>query len=221
MSSGEPQEMDGGQDGGQDGDQDAAQGRTGEKLDRLLSAAAGLMARQGYGQTTIRDVARETGFSLAGMYYYFKNKEDLLFQIQHRTFAAVLAEQERVAAEDRDPVEKLRGLVRNHLSHFVDNFAELKVCTFELQSLQDERYGEIEGLRRRYYQSVAKVVGEILASRGRPLGARTLRHYTLFVFGMLNWIFMWYDPARDEPLEDLGREMVSLILHGLDGAPDG
>ena len=52
-----------------------------KKLDRLLAAAAALMAKQGYDQTTIRHVGRETGFSLAGMYYYFTSKEELLYAI--------------------------------------------------------------------------------------------------------------------------------------------
>jgi hypothetical protein len=41
----------------------------------------------------------------------------------------------------------------------------------------------------------------------------------LFVFGMLNWIFMWYDPERDQPVERLGDEMVDLLLGGLGAAP--
>jgi Tetracyclin repressor-like, C-terminal domain len=41
------------------------------------------------------------------------------------------------------------------------------------------------------------------------------RHATLFVFGMLNWVFMWYDPARHGRLEQIGEEMLALILNGL------
>jgi TetR/AcrR family transcriptional regulator len=189
------------------------------KLELLLAAAAALMARKGYEQTTIRDVARETGFSLAGMYYYFENKEDLLYKIQRRTFGSLLREQEGIAADTSDATERLRRLVQNHLSYFVRHADELKVCTFELQTLTEERYGEIEQLRRRYYLVVAQAIAEILAgdSSGTEIGA-SVRHYTLFVFGMLNWIFMWFDEERDGPVERLGAEMIVLILRGLDGA---
>jgi TetR/AcrR family transcriptional regulator len=192
--------------------------RSGEKLERLLAAAATLMADQGYSQTSIRNVARATGFSLAGMYYYFENKEDLLFQIQHRTFAALLTEQEQVAKDKVVPEEKLRRLVQNHLSYFTHHFNELKVCTFELQKLQGERYREIEGLRRRYFRCQARVVAEVLGvTAGLADSERTVRHYTLFIFGMLNWIFMWYDANRDEPVDQLGEEMMKLIMNGLRG----
>jgi AcrR family transcriptional regulator len=188
---------------------------SGEKLEQLLAGAAGLMARMGYSQTSIRDVSRETGFSLAGMYYYFDSKEDLLYQIQRRTFTSLLEGQEEELAGDRaTPEEKLRLLVGKHLSYFTKHFNELKVCTLELHSLEGERYQEIQTLRRRYFDLTADVVAEVMGvSKGKE--DRRVRHATLFIFGMLNWIFMWFDPERDGPVEELGEEMMRLVLHGL------
>ena len=192
--------------------------RSEQKLELLLNSAASLMAQQGYAQTSIRNVAAKTGFSLAGMYYYFKNKEDLLYQIQLRTFSSLLAEQERWLANGGDPEERLRRLVRGHLAFFTAHASELKVCTFELQSLQGERYQTVEGLRRRYFRCLAEVIGEILGVAKRAAVADQLvRHHALFVFGMLNWIFMWYEPERDGSVEQLGDEMITLILEGLRG----
>jgi TetR/AcrR family transcriptional regulator len=198
--------------------------RSGPRLELILSSAASLMARTGYSQTSIRDVARETGLSLAGMYYYFQSKEDLLFKIQHRTFASLLEEQEEVASADFDARERLRHLIANHLSFYTRHFSEMKICTFELQSLTGERYREVEGLRRRYFRITVGIVDEILAGNGDPAERETeARHYTLFIFGMLNWIFMWFDPERDAPLEDLCDRLVHLALHGLtgDASPPG
>jgi len=199
---------------------DVSPGKSEQKLQLLLGAAAGLMAELGYAQTSIRRVAKETGLSLAGMYYYFENKEDLLFQIQQRTFAALLEAQERALAEGGTPVERLRRLLRNHLAYFTSHGDELKICTFELHSLQGERYATIEKLRRRYYRCLADVIADIAGvAADDQEGARVVRHYALFVFGMLNWIFMWFDPERDAPVERLGDEMLTLVMGGLQGAP--
>ncbi len=190
--------------------------RSEQKLDRLLSLAAGLMARKGYAQTSIRDVGRETGYSLAGMYYYFKNKEDLLFLIQQRVFASLLAEQEQAVAAGGDGRIKLRRLVMNHLRYFDHHANELKICTFELQSLRGEAYQTIEALRRRYYRCQAQVVGEVMGKSGVQIDADpAVRHNTLFIFGMLNWVFMWFDPSRDGSIEALGEQMLALAMDGL------
>ncbi len=194
---------------------------TERKLELLLSTAASLIARKGYEQTAIRDVGRETGVSLPGMYYYFKSKEDLLFKIQHRTFSSLLEEQQAAFALPELPEEKLRRLIVGHLAFYARHPSEMKVCTFELESVRDEAYRAIEGLRRRYYRLVASVIEQLLAREGRhDPGGLAGRHRTLFVFGMLNWIFMWYDPERDGPVERLGDEMADLVLHGLARAPE-
>ena len=191
--------------------------RTAPKLEKLLAAAAGLMGARGYNDTSIRDVAAQTGFSLGGMYYYFRNKEDLLYLIQETTFGSLLELQEAAVARGGTAAERLRRLVHGHLSYFVSHFNELKVCTFELESLQDERYARVAELRRRYFACMARVVGELSGAQDEA----RVRHHTLFVFGMLNWIFMWYDPARDNPVEKLGDEMVDLVLGGLKAGAKG
>lgn len=200
------------------------QERAERKHEQILAAAARLMARQGFQGTSIRDVARETGSSLAGMYHYFASKEDLLFQIQHRVFSDLLAKQERaVGAGTSD--EKLRALLRTHLAYFTRHQEELKVCTYELDSLTGTPYEEVKAVRRRYYDLVADVVGDLLgrADRNGPgeSGPVSVRHAALFVFGMLNWIFMWFDPERDGPAERLGDEMYRLVMQGLAGARAG
>lgn len=194
-----------------------ATSRTAPKLERLISSAAALMADRGFSQTSIRDVAQETGFSLGGLYYYFQNKEDLLFLIQEKTFSALLEIQERALALGGDADLRLERLVQNHLAYYSTHFNELKVCTYEMESLQGDRYANIAGLRKRYFHLLAQVIAEL---RGLPPEAAQadprIRRQTLFVFGMLNWIFMWYDPARDGPTETIGHDMVAMVLGGLD-----
>ena len=190
---------------------------TEDKLDRLLSAAAVLMARKGFSQTSIRDVSRATGFSLAGMYYYFKSKDDLLFLIQQRTFTSLVETQEAALAQGGSPEERLRRLVHGHLAFYTTHSDELKVCTFELESLSGETYHEVEEVRRRYYRLTAALIAEVL---GRPQREGRLdlvvRHVTLYIFGMLNWVFMWYDPDLDTSMESMADEMADLLLHGVE-----
>ncbi len=63
-------------------------------------------------------------------------------------------------------------------------------------------------------------MGEILGVPSEKSASdEEVRRKALYVFGMLNWIFMWFDPARDQPVEKLGEEMVALILGGLNSVP--
>lgn len=186
------------------------------KLDNLLAEAAKLMAVKGYDNTSIRDVARATGYSLAGMYYYFESKEDLLFQIQSNTFTRLVEEQQAALARVDDRWFKLHTVVMTYLGFFARHRSELKICAFEIESLQGDAYERVRDIRHRWYELVASIVADIMElNRATLHDEKLVRHHTLFIFGMLNWLFMWFDDKRDMPLDRLGLEMVQMIFNGL------
>ncbi len=184
-----------------------------QKADSLLAAAAAVIAEKGFEATALRDLGRRFEVSLGGMYYYFASKDDLLFQIQHRTFTALLAEQERAAEAGGTAEARLLRLLSGHLGFFARHPNEMKICTFELESLEGELYDRVLVVRRRYFRLVADVIADLMGRRERK-GRSHDRHVTLFVFGMLNWAFMWYQSAKDGPVEAVAAEMLDLIVHG-------
>lgn len=191
---------------------------TRRKADTLLAAAAALIAEKGFEATALRDVGRELDVSLGGMYYYFDSKDDLLFQIQQRTFTALLAEQEAAAALPGAPAERLERLLAGHLAFFARHPNEMKICTFELESLEGAPYDLVLTVRRRYFRLLEGVVADVAGERARK-GAGKTRRLTLFVFGMLNWSFMWYRASKDGSVQSVAREMMELVLPGLGAGP--
>jgi TetR/AcrR family transcriptional regulator, cholesterol catabolism regulator len=187
-----------------------------KKLDRLLIKTAALIAKDGFNAMTMRDLSTALGMSLAGLYHYFASKEDLLFQLQYRTFASLLEQQEEIAEQPGTPDERLARLLTGHLQFYWRHTNELKACTFEMESLGPKPYRIVEEIRRRYYRLMASVVAQVIdGPRAGTRETRQSRHAALFIFGMLNWIFMWYDPSRHGSVEDIGQEMRDLLLNGL------
>ncbi|MEO8450562.1 MAG: TetR/AcrR family transcriptional regulator [Gemmatimonadota bacterium] len=188
---------------------------TQRKLDLLLEAAATLIAGQGFEATTIRDVGRKAEASLAGMYYYFASKEELLYQIQSRTFSSLLAAQEETAGIPGSAEERLRRLLVGHLTFFARHPNEMKVCTYEMESLKGEYYAQVEEVRRRYFVVMAEVVADLVGKAGKKSRESKVRRVTLYIFGMLNWVFMWHRPEKDGPVEELASEMFDLLIKGI------
>ena len=79
-----------------------------QKLEFILRTSARIFADKGYHSTTMRDISRETGVSLAGLYYYCKSKEELLFLIQDNCFGRVLESLEERLRSETDPLARLR-----------------------------------------------------------------------------------------------------------------
>src|SRR6476659_10235287 len=89
-----------------------------QKLEFILRSAAQIFADKSYHSTSMRDIARATNVSLAGLYHYFTSKEDLLFLIQDNCFGRVLERLKERLLDVTDPVEKLSIFIENHLSFF-------------------------------------------------------------------------------------------------------
>ena len=51
------------------------------RREQLLDAAGTLFMKKGYLGTTTEEVARKAGLTKGGLYFHFKNKEELLFEL--------------------------------------------------------------------------------------------------------------------------------------------
>jgi TetR/AcrR family transcriptional regulator, cholesterol catabolism regulator len=183
-----------------------------KKLEHVLAAAARVIARDSYGRASIRQVAKEAGMSLSGLYYYFSSKDELLFLLQLHRFDSIVADLSARLDGVTDPRERLRIVVTNHLEHFLSNMDELKVCVHEMESLEGEYYRRVLNLRREYFRITLEVVESIARAEGVSVVQPRLA--TLYLFGMLNWIYMWY-PSESEISEgDLADQAVTLFLEG-------
>ena len=60
------------------------------RLAEILTHATEVFCKKGYEGASMRDLSRESGMSLAGLYYYFESKERLLYLIQKHTFTTIV-----------------------------------------------------------------------------------------------------------------------------------
>lgn len=182
------------------------------KLERVLAAGARVFAREGYGRATIRQVSAEAGMSLAGLYHYFSSKEELLYLLQHHAFDAIVRELTARLDGVEEPRERLRELIANHLDYFLPRIDVLKVCAHELETLSGELYERVAERRREYFRLAHGIVTSIAKrAGGASVDARTA---TLYLFGMLNWIYMWYPAEGGSSGDVLTQRLIVLFLDG-------
>jgi AcrR family transcriptional regulator len=177
------------------------------KRERLLSAAAGVFARKGYHASTMRDLARASGMSLAGMYHYVSGKEELLYLIQRDFFERVVEGARQALARAPDAEGRLRAFVEHHVGFFAAHMSEMKVLSHEADSLTGERDTVVRALKRRYV--------DLLADALAAAGAADPRTAAYALFGMMNWIYTWYRPGGRLPPERLADTFARIALHGV------
>ena len=184
-----------------------------QKLELILRTSARIFAEKSYHSTSMRDISRATGVSLAGLYHYCKSKEELLFLIQDHCFGRVLDRVEERIRGVGDPFEKLRIFIDNHLSFFAANMAEMKVLSHEAESLAGEMHRKVSTRKEKYAKLARRILRDIQESQ--PANARIdLTVATYALFGMMNWIYNWYDPSGKLSVNQLVDNITNLFLHG-------
>jgi AcrR family transcriptional regulator len=181
-----------------------------QRFDTLLAHAARVFADRGYHSTSMRDLAAASGMSLAGMYYYVRGKEDLLFHVQERCFSRVLEGATGAITATVDPDERLTAFIRHHVTFFTSHMAEMKVLSHEAASLTGDRLRKINQIKRRYVDLLEGLLRDSAADL--PAAERSAAAFALF--GMMNWIYNWYDPSGPLDAERLADLLTRIFLGG-------
>ncbi|HHJ17663.1 MAG TPA: TetR/AcrR family transcriptional regulator [Gammaproteobacteria bacterium] len=84
--------------------------RTSDKRERLIRSADRLILSQGFKQTTLSDIAADSGVPLGNVYYYFKTKEDICKTIVDTRIEAMQALLEQCSQPDEPKARLLRFL---------------------------------------------------------------------------------------------------------------
>lgn len=182
------------------------------RLAKILVHAIDVFCEKGYQGASMRDLSRASGMSLAGMYYYFESKERLLYLIQKHTFTTIVAGLRQRLKAVTDPEQRIRLFVQNHLEYFLANQKGMKVLSHEDDALKNSFGAEIASIKREYYRICIDLLESLKRSKGLEFSSRVA---VLSLFGMMNWIYTWYNPRVDGSAEELARQMGDIFLQGI------
>jgi AcrR family transcriptional regulator len=182
-----------------------------KRLNSILKAASTVIAKDGYEGASVRRVAAKAGVGLSGIYYYFTNKDELLYAIQKNTFTTLVELLKERLTGLENPRDRLRAVIENHIEFFVNNINDLKVCVHEIESLSGSYYKEVLKIRQEYFRLVKDVVTENLP-KGEQLDPALV---SLYLFGSLNWIYMWYDPQINSDVTELTDQLMTIFTKGI------
>jgi TetR/AcrR family transcriptional regulator, cholesterol catabolism regulator len=182
------------------------------RLGHILDHATEVFCVKGYEGASMRDLSRATGISLAGLYHYFESKERLLFLVQKHTFTTIVQQLKARLEDVNDPEQRIRIFILNHLEYFVSNQRGLKVLSHEDESLKNGFSSEIAGIKREYYRICLGLMEDLRRKRSLDFNARTA---VMSLFGMINWIYTWYNPRVDGDAEALAGQMGDILLNGI------
>ena len=184
-----------------------------EKQQDLLRNAAAVIAEQGMDKASMAQIAERAGVSKALLYHYYPGKDALIFAIIE-THLLEVDEAVEVADDltlpDRDRLRKLVGAVLD-IYRGADN--EHVVQLNAKRALTQEQQQALAQIERRIVRRFSVVIDRLNPElqQGRPL----LMPVTMSLFGMMNWVYMWFKDGGPVTREDYADIATTLILEGV------
>jgi len=185
-----------------------------EKQQGILASAAAVLAEQGMDKASMAQIASRSGVSKALLYHYYPGKDALIFAIIERHLSGLEHALEEADGPDEDAQDRLRRLVRAVLDQYRDADNAHQVQLNALHTLSDDQRATIHEIERRIVRRFAGVLREInpqIDRADRPL----LMPVTMSLFGMMNWVYMWFRDGGPITREEYADLATTLILEGI------
>jgi AcrR family transcriptional regulator len=183
-----------------------------DRREEIYEKALELFIAKGYDQTPLSRIAEALNLTKAGLYHYFKSKEELLFFIHEHNLKKDFIPLLEIAEQISDPVERIASFLRNYTGSLTKN-AAAKMLIHEANRLTPEHHAKIKKVWRRAFDLIFNAISELEAA-GRV--ERVNKTFATFAaIGMCSWTFYWFNYDRRESSKELSDTYVNIVLKGL------
>lgn len=184
-----------------------------DKQRAILTSAAAVLAEQGMDKASMAQIANQAGVSKALVYHYYPGKDALIFDIIRTHLADLDAAVE--AADDvlLPPRARLRALVGAVLENYRDADNYHKVQLNGTSTLPPEKKAEIHAIEKRIVRRFSVALRQVRPDLEPPL----LMPVTMSLFGMLNWVYLWFKDDGPVSRADYADIATALVLDGIAG----
>jgi len=184
----------------------------------ILRSAAAAFRRRGYHGASVEEIADALHMTKGSLYYYFRNKEEILYFCHDYSLDILLDLLREVEAEDRPPEEKLRRLIVAFVHMIIDELHGTAL-TMDLAALSPRALRRVIAKRDRFDRGIRHVLQEGMDAGAFRRGDAKLRAFA--ILGAVNWIPRWFDPRGSAASEEIGQAFADYLLRGLLVSPSG
>jgi AcrR family transcriptional regulator len=178
----------------------------------ILKAAAKAFRRLGYHGATVEEIATALRMKKGNLYYYFKNKEEILFACHQYSLDRLTELLDDILATEDDPETQLRRLIVAFVHTILDElhgtalFLDLEALTpAHLRAVIVRRDAFDRGLRRIIERGIA----------GGQFARADAKLESFAILGAVNWIPRWFDPGGPADSQQIADRFADFLVAGL------
>jgi len=186
------------------------------KRDAVLRAAAQLFNEFGYHATSLEMVAERLRVTKPTLYYYVRNKEEILFECVRLGLELLRAAIAEAAASGGTAVDKLKAAMHEYALIVTRDYGRCLIRVGE-DPLAPAGRKELRRLKAELDHEFRALIEQGIAEGALAPCDPKLAAFTLA--GALSWIGRWYDPQGPLGAESVVQRSTAILLNGLLARP--
>ncbi len=182
----------------------------------ILKSAAAAFRRLGYHGATVEQIAAALHMKKGNLYYYFRNKEDILFACHQYSLDRLHELLDEMERSGLPPEQRLRRLIVSFVHTILDELHGTALF-LDLEALSPAHLKTVIVRRDRFDRGVRRVIQDGVAAGAFAAGDVKLR--TFAIFGAVNWIPRWFNPEGSATSQQIADRFADYLIAGLRRAP--
>ena len=180
----------------------------------ILQEAAQLFADKGFHNASMAELAKACGVSKPLLYHYYKDKENILFDIADSYMDQLLAIVAGVESQDLEAEPHLSALVMRFMEEYEHSQSQHVVRVQDVKFLQTAQEEYVVGKQRKVVAAFADAIERVEPGlRSRNLD----KPVAMILFGMINWTFTWLRSDGHYTYGDMAPVVTAILLNGVKG----
>ncbi|MDZ4691714.1 TetR/AcrR family transcriptional regulator [Terricaulis sp.] len=175
-----------------------------------LEAAANAFNAHGFYKTSLGDIAAELGVTKAALYYYFKSKDEILFECH--TLAIEAMTSLPAISEDLSGLQKVEAFVLGYVDMIVQSFGRCLVLT-GTHPLEPENAEKCRAGRRRVHDLLVDMINT--GVKDGSIRSQDARLTANFIFGALNWVAQWHRPDGRDDIVRISHDVKDFVINAI------
>ena len=185
---------------------------TSDRRIEILKSAAAAFRRRGYHGASVDEIASALEMTKGNLYYYFKNKEEILFACHEYSLDKLLALMKDVQGESTSPEAKLRRLVLAFVHLILDDLHGTAL-TLDPEALSPPLLKRVIAKRDEFDHGIRTIIQQGIDQRAFKPGDPKMIEFAMM--GAVNWIPKWFDPAGEWTSDQICDAFADYLVGGL------
>lgn len=181
-----------------------------KKKEQFILSAIKIMNRKGYNGATMEEIAAELLMTKGALYYYFKNKEDLIYQCHELVLTKAIEELQAHLEEPVSYETRLRNMIKTHIAYAIKEKETFNMILKPDETFSSEQLKPILLKRQEYAHQFDTVIKE--GMKANEFTITELKIARMILLGSMNWIQQWYQPDGKFNVEELQNVYADYLL---------